>query len=627
VELVNFETAVSGENGILLHPLHWYGFTGVLNALAPPTLPAMRYYSLIQRKDPNVRVDFVLPYPLDPPLVFPGASSGKRQERFLQSGELTAQEQLGTARDSYRRLRDRSGYARSDERGGDFVTMCGEQQLFTALSALESSREAGRSHITFFLAFWMLQHLWGILHPSAGSPNFYFRKFKVDVYVNLAMAMSAFNFVLDLPLSALALAEGSAVVTGGGACPTNVLANAWQMTCARQAVLAAYGLHREAAAIFEKNLGRIPVCSFFYDDLVLVHVASQLNWALDILLELYVSQLIHKFCANSKECWDPNSGSRDKFVRLVDRLKRMIYGRLAESNLSERLRTNLLAVLKLLPLFEMSMVRLKPNMPSRLQNDRHARAFREAHTAVRTDAFDAEDRDLLSRTLLVYTFGGVVPDEGHRVVDRDEYSDWVNVEVRAPERAWSVYVERGTQWKDGRALADRLFAKLVFFSLWQGPTHTEPFWPGWPNHVPPTGQEAEAEPQQGLEEIEYERRKAVLAQFRLAQRVYDLYSSSSSGRHRRRHLVDRLLHYLPASRYVSPYDGNHVPQKAAKMVALQADNFAYRQSGKFLFAGLAVSAEAESRGAFLRHALSREQVLTQEVLDFGRNSARWTRYF
>ncbi len=91
--------------------------------------------------------------------------------------------------------------------------------------------------------------------------------------------------------------------------------------------------------------------------------------------------------------------------------------------------------------------------------------------------------------------------------------------------------------------------------------------------------------------------------------------------------MDRLLHYLPASRYVSPYDGNHVLLTAARMVALQADNFAYRQSVKFLFAGLAVSAEAESRGVFLRHALSREQVLTQEVLDFGRNSAHWTRYF
>jgi hypothetical protein len=173
----------------------------------------------------------------------------------------------------------------------------------------------------------------------------------------------------------------------------------------------------------------------------------------------------------------------------------MIHGRLAESNVSERLRVNLLAVLKLLPLFELSMFRLRPGLIGRQLNDRLARAFRKAHLALRTDVLDAEDRDLLSRTLLVHTFGGVVPAEGHRLVDREDYVDWINTELRAPERTWSVYVERNTSWKDGRAYADRLFAKLVFFSLWQGPTQLEPFWPAWPDRVPPHPEE-----EQGLEE-------------------------------------------------------------------------------------------------------------------------------
>jgi len=625
VELVSFETAVSGENGILLHPFHWHGFTGVFNALAPRSLPAMKYYSLILRKDPKEHVSFVLPYPLDPLLIVPRASYGHKQERFLSGSEVTALEALQTSRDQYRRLRDRSGYARSDD-NCHFSSLCGEEQLFTALSALESSWEAGRAHVVVFLAFWMLMHLWGVLQPPAGSPNFYFRKFKVDVYVRLAMAMSTFYFILDLPLSCLALAEGSCVVTGGGACPTNVLANAWQMTCARQAVLATYGLYREAAALFEKNLGRIPVASFFYDDLVLVHVSSQLNWALDILLETYVGQLIHKFCANSKECWDPVSGSRDKYDRLLDRLKRMIHGRLAESNVSERLRVNLLAVLKLLPLFEMSMFRLRPGLIGRQLNDRLARAFRKAHLALRTDVLDAEDRDLLSRTLLVHTFGGVVPAEGHRLVDREDYVDWINTELRAPERTWSVYVERNTSWKDGRAYADRLFAKLVFFSLWQGPTQLEPFWPAWPDRVPPHPEEEEGL-EEGLDEVEWERRHAVAVQFRVTKRVLDLYKESTSGRHHRLPLVDCLLHYLMADRFVSPFEGMHVPLMAAKMCVTQAEHFALRQSGKFLYAGLAATAEAESRGAFLRHVLNQERVLTQEVLDFGRNAARWARHF
>jgi hypothetical protein len=239
-------------------------------------------------------------------------------------------------------------------------------------------------------------------------------------------AMSAFTFVLVLPLSCLALAKGSCIITSGGACPTNVLANAWQMTCARQAVLAAYGLHGEAAVLFEKNLVCIPMCSYFYDNLVLVHAASHLNWALNILLEMYVRQIIHKFCANSKEGWDPHSGSRDKYQRVLDQLKQLISSQPARSNVRERLRANLVAVWKLLFLFEESMFQLRPNMPDRLQTARHTRAFCKAHLTLQNDLTDREDRDLLSRRLLVATFGRVAPDEGHCLANRADYADWIN---------------------------------------------------------------------------------------------------------------------------------------------------------------------------------------------------------
>jgi len=62
-------------------------------------------------------------------------------------------------------------------------------------------------------------------------------------------------------------------------------------------------------------------------------------------------------------------------------------------------------------------------------------------------------------------------------------------------------------------------------------------------------------------------------------------------------------------------------------VTLQAENFAYHLSGKFLFGVQATSVEAKTRGTFWWHALSREQVLTQEVLNFGRTTARWTCHF
>jgi hypothetical protein len=131
-----------------------------------------------------------------------------------------------------------------------------------------------------------------------------------------------------------------------------MFANQWQMAAARHAVLVAYGLYSEAAAVFVRSLGRIPVCSLYYDELVIDHMLSQLNHALDILLEMYVSVLMHKFCDPDRNCWDPDSNSSTKLERILGQLKRTLYGRLAEENVSKSLRVNLRSTLNLLPLFE-----------------------------------------------------------------------------------------------------------------------------------------------------------------------------------------------------------------------------------------------------------------------------------
>ncbi len=55
----------------------------------------------------------------------------------------------------------------------------------------------------------MLQHLAGVLHPPAGSSNFFFWKFVADIYMHLAKAMSVFFMPFDLAISCLALAEGA----------------------------------------------------------------------------------------------------------------------------------------------------------------------------------------------------------------------------------------------------------------------------------------------------------------------------------------------------------------------------------------------------------------------------------
>ncbi len=166
-------------------------------------------------------------------------------------------------------------------------------------------------------------------------------------------------------------------------------------------MLVGYGLARKATTVLEKNLGRIPVRSLYYDQLVIQHVVGQLNFALDILLEVTVSAAMHKRCLISNRCWDPRSGSKNKLRWVLDKLKRTIYGWLAENGLSQLLRVNLQAVLGLLPLLEVSLFWFQYEGAGRSKRVRHCRAFLVANGALRTDNLFRPDAHLLDVHLVI----------------------------------------------------------------------------------------------------------------------------------------------------------------------------------------------------------------------------------
>ena len=627
LELAAFESAVAGETGVVHHGLHWYGFTSIFNDAGfsethPPSL-AFRYYRLVRasKADADGEIEFILPYPLDPALVLTGASSGKMSSRFKLGGLVAQREIELTSEEEIRQLRDRAGWERSDE-DHSFASMCGEEQLFTALSVLEKSAKRGRPQVCFFLAFWMLQHLRGVFHQPAGSPNYFFRKFQVDVYVHLAKAMAFFFLPFDVAISCLALAEGSTVFNGGGEWATNLFANPWQMTCARQAVLASYGLYDEAASLFLKNVGRIPIFSLFYDELVIDHLASQLNHTLDILFEMYVGRAMHKFC--SRSCWDPESSSMDKYEQLLRELKRTIHGRLAESKLSKQLEVNLRATLNLLPLFELTGERLKKHghhaatLAETLDDDaRQTRAFIEANLALRPNAALRPDSRLLSSRLTI-TFAEIVPIDGSKITKRTEYGTFI-LNMLTDLGFWNTAEE--AEWKEGRPLADRVYAGLLFFLLWQGPTKAEPFWPDWDPETGPAASVDFFQDQRDRSEIDRKRRKAVRQQFKIAKFVHTVYKVNTNNRHPRLPLLARFLEFFPAKRCISPYAVEHTPDTAACLVKTTARNFCLESGSTELFAG------AEQHGSFLRHVLRRDGPMVEDVLDFGRRAVRWTRIF
>jgi hypothetical protein len=94
---------------------------------------------------------------------------------------------------------------------------------------------------------------------------------------------------------------------------------------------------------------------------VLSHVWSQLCLSLDLLLEMYVSLAMRKFCQAARECWDSDAGNRDLLEQTLARLGRTVHGWLAKGSISQRLRVNLEGVLRLLPLLKHSRYQLDQN--------------------------------------------------------------------------------------------------------------------------------------------------------------------------------------------------------------------------------------------------------------------------
>ena len=604
-ELSRFAEAVSGSNGIIQHPLHWRGLTRKFNNQLPAPSPALRYYRLAESKGLFPEVTFHLPYPLHPLLVYPHASSGGSQHSFFPPAGHNSSPQ----RNDVAGLRDRSGFARSDG-NTSFVALCGEEQLFTALSVLAKSADLGRHHVVVFQAFWMLLHLGGVLRQPTESPNFYSAAFEVDVLLRLAVSMSAFRFFFKLPLSCLAFAARRPQV------------NPWQLASARQAVLVLYGLNQEAGAHFAKNVGRIPTCSHYYDDLLLWHLYSELHLALDVLLEMYVTLAMHKRCPREGECWD--CGGRDKLRQTLDRLKRTLHGRLAEPEVSARLQANLRGALSLIPLLEFSANRLElPPSPGPTRKDQKMeRAFVAAHCALGTlDPAEPEilgdgDESRLVAPQLRLSFARVVPISGERVSERNEYANFVYREMRfGPVE----FESQTTWWASGLVSTDRLYAELVFFALWQGPTQFEPFWPTWP--LPNDDQVPFPALEEGGEE--WVNRHAAVALQVLAQEVETRYRVCSSERHHRLPLLRQLLRYLSADEFVPSFGVvNHRSQTAARSVYLEANRFCYKSEDCKILEEPENSLPAERALSLLRYAHREDYDLTTDVLDFGRDAVR-----
>jgi hypothetical protein len=344
---------------------------------------------------------------------------------------------------------------------------------------------------------------------------------------------------------------------------------------------------------------------------------------------MYVSVLMHKFCDPDRNCWDPDSNSVTKFERILGQLKRTLYGRLAEENVSKSLCVNLRSTLNLLPLFEQTGEKIKFPATHRSlsvvqERDREAlqtRAFLNAHAALRFNApLRSESRLLAAR--LSTTFAEVVPPAGSQMSHRPNYVAFMQ---NLTEDKGVCSTSKETWWSQGRPLADHLYAGLVFYLLWQGPTKKEPFWPEWdPAIAGPPSWESHLAAQETRDYVNQQRHATIREQWRVGQLLRKLYETNTDSRHPRIPLVHLFLYYFSEEKFIQPLGGGEHTNTMASCVAIAAaQNLSLHQSSSELFAGTG----DESCGSFLSHVLKQDSLLTQDMLDFGRRAIRWTEEF
>jgi hypothetical protein len=224
--------------------------------------------------------------------------------------------------------------------------------------------------------------------------------------------------------------------------------------------------------------------------------------------------------------------------------------------MGKQLEVNLRATLNLLPLFELTVERLKNHghnaatlAETRDDEARRTYAFLNANTALRPGAVLCPDSRLLSSQLSI-PFAEIVPLDGSKITQRSEYGMFI-INMMMDMGFWNTTDK--TEWRDGRPLADRIYAGLVFYLLWQGPTKAEPFWPDWdPETGPPSSVDFYTD-QQNRNKVDRRHQSPAREQFRVAKFVHTLYAVNTNKRHPRHPLLERFLNFLLSKCCISPY--------------------------------------------------------------------------
>jgi len=426
---------------VTYHALHWHGLTSTFNGdMTSFPEGAMKYYRQLARRGIECnKLD--VPYPLPRELVMrgPNVERDRRKQFVLDSCAYMSEFCRDRNPNVEAVARDRRGLERCDDWMGGFGGSHEDsslEQFVLVLCCIAASSQAGRPHAVIFLSFLLL------LGPcyffvEKVSERVWRRKFRTDVYNQLAVALASFFVSPDVVFCCLDLAQ------------INPHSTEWECALARQRVFACYGLYAEERASFEKWRQRVPAVSWIYDEMVMSHVGSQFHHLQESMLEVLVYRQMHRRCPPANACFRASDPFKADIEERMMRLLCVIHSTASGLNISEHLRANLcvsLAVFKCIRVSFQWMYSVVTTDAAPL-----GAASGLTHLRLASRVLSSQVRNCLSRHLVPFLFP--IP-EGNL-----SWPDFVRNQLLEDNRD-SLF----TWWRNSRAWADRCYS-LQFFLL------------------------------------------------------------------------------------------------------------------------------------------------------------------
>jgi hypothetical protein len=188
------------------------------------------------------------------------------------------------------------------------------------------------------------------LEDAAQAPML--RTFRFDIFWFLSCALSTLFAKLDAPLACLAMAKkcwDQQLMS---------LGNQMRYVIMYQNILVMYGHWRAAKQLFYQWFFRIPISSWMFEELVLVHVKGVFCQIEDLLMELALTQIMHRECGLL--CYDRFLENAIKTMeRRVKEIQSIVHQCLAKEHIHFQFQTELKLIQQVCKLYNITLKKSK----------------------------------------------------------------------------------------------------------------------------------------------------------------------------------------------------------------------------------------------------------------------------